>query len=54
MARIMDTLSLYRARRLSCVEAVELLGTCERHFGRSRPYLACPMESSIRANIRLW
>lgn len=36
MARIMDTLSLYRARRLSCVEAVELLGTCKRHFRHLR------------------
>jgi hypothetical protein len=36
MARILDALSLHRAKRLSCVEAAELLGMSERHFRRLR------------------
>ena len=36
MARILDAISSHRARRLSCVEAGELLGFSERHFRRLR------------------
>lgn len=36
MARIVEAIGKYRAGRLSCVEAAELLGLSERHFGRLR------------------
>ncbi len=36
MSRVLDTISLHRAGRLSCVEAGELLGFGERHFRRLR------------------
>src|SRR4051795_8468540 len=36
MARIMDAIGLHQARKLSCVEAAELLGMSERHFRRLR------------------
>ena len=36
MARIIDAIGLHQARRLSCVEAAELLGMSERHFRRLR------------------
>ena len=32
MARIIDAIGLHQARKLSCVEAAELLGMSERHF----------------------
>jgi transposase InsO family protein len=36
MARVMDAIRSHRAKRLSCVEAGELLGLSERHFRRLR------------------
>src|SRR6185295_1697918 len=36
MARIIDAIGLHQARKLSCVEAAELLGMSERHFRRLR------------------
>lgn len=36
MARIIDAIGLHRLRKLSCVEAGELLGMSERHFRRLR------------------
>lgn len=36
MARIIDAIGLHRRKRLSCVEAGELLGLSERHFRRLR------------------
>ena len=36
MARVLDAIASYRAGRLSCVEAGELLGLSERHFRRLR------------------
>ena len=36
MARVLDAIVSHRARRLSCVEAGELLGLSERHFRRLR------------------
>ena len=36
MARIIDAIGLHRTKRLSCVEAAELLGMSERHFRRPR------------------
>lgn len=36
MARIIDAIGLHRKKRLSCVEAGELLGMSERHFRRLR------------------
>ena len=36
MARVLDALKLHRAKRLSCLEAGELLGMSERHFRRLR------------------
>ena len=36
MARITDAIGLHQARKLSCVEAAELLGMSERHFRRLR------------------
>lgn len=36
MARVLDALRLHRAKRLSCLEAGELLGLSERHFRRLR------------------
>src|SRR3954464_6242119 len=36
MARIMDAIGLHQAKKLSCVEAAELLGMSERHFRRLR------------------
>lgn len=36
MARIVDAIGLHRRKRLSCVEAGELLGLSERHFRRLR------------------
>jgi Winged helix-turn helix len=36
MARIIDAIGLHQARKLSCVEAAELLGISERHFRRLR------------------
>src|SRR4029453_4816288 len=36
MARIIDAIGLHQARKLSCVEAAELLGMSERHFRRVR------------------
>jgi Winged helix-turn helix len=36
MARIIDAIGLHRKKRLSCVEAAELLGMSERHFRRLR------------------
>ena len=36
MARIIDAIGLHQARKLSCVEAAELLGMSERHFRRRR------------------
>jgi transposase InsO family protein len=36
MARVLDALRSHRAKRLSCVEAGELLGMSERHFRRLR------------------
>ena len=36
MARYIEGLERYRARRLSCEEAAELLGVSERHFRRLR------------------
>src|SRR4051794_25499411 len=36
MARIIDASGLHQARKLSCVEAAELLGMSERHFRRLR------------------
>ena len=36
MARIIDAIGLHRTKRLSCVEAAELLGMSERHFRRLR------------------
>ena len=36
MARLLDAVTRYRAGRLSCVEAAELLGMSERHFRRLR------------------
>src|SRR3954465_1299451 len=36
MARIMDAIELHRKKKLSCVEAAELLGMSERHFRRLR------------------
>jgi transposase InsO family protein len=40
MARITDAISLHRAKRLSCVDAAELLGMSERHFRRLRDAFA--------------
>src|SRR4051812_18694877 len=34
MARIIDAIGLHQAKKLSCVEAAELLGMSERHFRR--------------------
>src|SRR4029079_15403985 len=36
MARIIDAIGLHQARKVSCVEAAELLGMSERHFRRLR------------------
>jgi Helix-turn-helix domain len=36
MARVLDAIVSHRAKRLSCVEAGELLGMSERHFRRLR------------------
>ena len=36
MARIIDAIGLHQAKKLSCVEAAELLGISERHFRRLR------------------
>lgn len=36
MARIVEAIGQYRARRLSCFQAAELLGVSERHFRRLR------------------
>src|SRR3982750_1776612 len=36
MARIIDAIGLHQARKLSCVEAAELLGMSERHFRQLR------------------
>lgn len=36
MARIVEAIGHYRARRLSCFQAAELLGMSERHFRRLR------------------
>ena len=36
VARVLVAISSHRARRLSCVEAGELLGFSERHFRRLR------------------
>jgi transposase InsO family protein len=36
MARVIDAIELHQARKLSCVEAAELLGMSERHFRRLR------------------
>src|SRR5215208_3739616 len=36
MARIIDAIGLHQAKKLSCVEAAELLGMSERHFRRLR------------------
>lgn len=36
MARIVEAIGQYRARRLSCFRAAELLGVSERHFRRLR------------------
>src|SRR3954451_20543532 len=36
MARIIDAIGLHQAKKLSCVEAAELLGRSERHFRRLR------------------
>ena len=36
MARIIDAIGLHQAKKLSCVEAAELLGISERQFRRLR------------------
>lgn len=36
MARYLEGLESYRAGRLNCMEAAELLGLSERHFRRLR------------------
>src|SRR3954449_11717357 len=36
MARVIDAIELHRKKKLSCVEAAELLGMSERHFRRLR------------------
>jgi hypothetical protein len=36
VARIIAAIGLHQARKLSCVEAAELLGMSERHFRRLR------------------
>src|ERR671927_1178360 len=36
MARIIDAIGFHQAKKLSCVEAAELLGMSERHFRRLR------------------
>ncbi len=36
MARITDAIGLHRSKKLSCVEAAEMLGMSERHFRRLR------------------
>src|SRR5712671_4577029 len=36
MARVLDAIRSHHAKRLSCVEAGELLGMSERHFRRLR------------------
>src|SRR3954449_3044666 len=36
MARIIDAIGLHQAKKLSCVEAAELLGMSERHIRRLR------------------
>jgi len=36
MARVTDAIGLHRSNKLSCVEAVEMLGMSERHFRRLR------------------
>src|SRR5258708_14035039 len=36
MARVLDAIRSHQAKRLSCVEAGELLGLSERHFRRLR------------------
>src|SRR4051812_17852724 len=36
MARVIDAIGLHQAKKLSCVEAAELLGMSERHFRRLR------------------
>ena len=36
MARVLDAIRSHRAKRLSCVEAGDLLGLSERHFRRLR------------------
>jgi hypothetical protein len=36
MARIVDAIGRVREKRLSCIEAAELLGRSERHFRRLR------------------
>jgi predicted HTH domain antitoxin len=36
MARIIDAIGLQQAKKLSCVEAAELLGMSERPFRRLR------------------
>jgi hypothetical protein len=36
MARIVDAIGRVREKRLSCIEAAELLGMSERHFRRLR------------------
>lgn len=36
MARITDAIGLHRSKKLSCVEAAEMLGLSERHFRRLR------------------
>src|SRR5437763_15938004 len=36
MTRVIDAIGLHRKKKLSCVEAGELLGMSERHFRRLR------------------
>src|SRR5215204_5556496 len=47
MARIIDAIGLHQARKLSCVEAAELLGMSERHFRRLRDAYEAPGAEGI-------
>jgi hypothetical protein len=47
MARVIDAIGLHGSKRLSCVEAAELLGVSERHFRRLRDAYAAEGEAGI-------
>jgi hypothetical protein len=47
MSRVIDAIGLHRKKKLSCVEAGELLGMSERHFRRLRDAYEADGEEGI-------